>query len=294
MAADSLKKAGHKIDIYIHDITSASEDPALLVSEGKLDSTDLIIGAVPVKDIPVLADHANNRQINFVSALSAADAGVQGNPYFTMVHPSLKTHCESIAAEITAKYAGQKVIMFYRRSSELDSLGLKYFTGAPGIEKVEIKRRLCTVAPSKDKLVTAIDTGKVNVVVMPILDITYADSLLKILSANFPGTRFEVYGMPAWNDMMFSAAKKKARPNLSLHYTTPFSFDLSSPSAKYVAKMYKKDYGGKPTDLVYRGYETMFWYAGLLKKYGTVFNERYNDNAGAPFTKFEVKPRWDR
>ncbi len=93
IAADSLKKAGFNIDIYIHDIISASESPELLVSQGKLDSSDLIIGAVLSKDIPVLALYANNRHINFVSALSASDGGVKNSPYLTLVQPSLKSHC---------------------------------------------------------------------------------------------------------------------------------------------------------------------------------------------------------
>jgi hypothetical protein len=36
------------------------------------------------------------------------------------------------------------------------------------------------------------------------------------------------------------------------------------------------------------------WYAGLLNKYGTIFNEKYTDLSGAPFTKFNVTPVWDK
>jgi hypothetical protein len=45
--------------------------------------------------------------------------------------------------------------------------------------------------------------------------------------------------------------------------------------------------------MVYRGYETLFWYAHMLKRYGTIFNKQYSDNETAPFTKFNVKPVWD-
>ena len=39
----------------------------------------------------------------------------------------------------------------------------------------------------------------------------------------------------------------------------------------------------------------MFWYATLLRKYGTHFAEKYNDNTiAAPFTQFDIKPVTDK
>jgi Periplasmic binding protein len=292
MAADSLKKAGFKIDIYIHDIASAAEASGLLVSKGILDSADLIIGAVPVTDIPVLADLAGSKNINFVSTLSAVDGNVKSNAYFTMLQPSLKAHCEWIANTVVNRSAGKNILLLYRKTVESDSLAWKDVVNTDTFHKAEIQKVSCKTLPSLEKLAAHIDTGKTNIVVMPILDNVYADSILKLLATNFPATHFEVYGMPTWNVM--SAAKKKALPNISVYLTVSFRCNPASPTAKYIARTFKKDYGGKPSEMVYRGYETMFWYANLLKRYGTVFNEHYADNASAPFTNFEVKPQWDK
>jgi hypothetical protein len=293
IAADSLKKAGFNIDIYIHDIATPSESPEALVSGGKLDSADLIIGAVLSKDIPVLAEFANQKHINFVSALSASDAGVSGNPYFTLVQPSLKTHCEWIVDDAARKFPGQKVLVLYRKSNEADENAYRYVTKYEGAGKVTIKKLDCNSIPSRESLLKYIDTTKPNIVIVPVLDNGYSDSILKTLSGEFPYTHFEIYGMPSWNSIA-SLNKKNAFPNLSVNVTSPFNFDLSSVSGKYVASAYRKDYGGKPADLVYRGYETLFWYANLLKQYGTIFNDKYPDNTSAPFTKFEVKPQVDK
>ncbi len=46
--------------------------------------------------------------------------------------------------------------------------------------------------------------------------------------------------------------------------------------------------------MVFRGYETFYWYAYLLNRYGTVYNTRQSDNSAAPFTKFDIKLQWNK
>lgn len=104
IAADSLKKAGYNIDIYVHDVASTKEAPDSLIKSGALDSADLIIGAVQSHDVPVLAAYAKDHKVNFVSALSPSDGGVKSNKYFTLIQPSLKTHCNWILSDIAQKF----------------------------------------------------------------------------------------------------------------------------------------------------------------------------------------------
>ena len=99
---------------------------------------------------------------------------------------------------------------------------------------------------------------------IPIQDIVYADSLLKVLSHDFPAAHFEVYGMPSWSGIA-DLHKAKAFPNLAINITTPFNFDAASHSGVYIERAFKKEYAGKTSELVYRGYETLFWYASLAE-----------------------------
>lgn len=61
-----------------------------------------------------------------------------------------------------------------------------------------------------------------------------------------------------------------------------------------VKQQYTKEFGGTPGEMVFRGYEAMMWYGTLLRRYGTIFNADYSDLSGAPFTRYRIKPRWDR
>ena len=289
IAADSLKKAGFSVDIYIHDASSFSESPEMLV-RGKLDSSDLIIGAVQPQDISVLAAFARKKHIYFVSALSPADGNIRDNQFFTLIEPTLKGHCEWMMHDLAKKHAGQNVTLLYRTANITDEHA--YAAISDDTEsKVFFKPLLCNILPNKQSLGAVIDSSKTNVVIIPVTDIVYADSLLRVLSHNFPNTHFEIYGMPSWTEIA-DIHKAKVFPNLHISITTPFNFNPASPSGIYVERAFKKDYAGKTSEMVYRGYETIFWYTHLLKQYGTVF--KYTDNASTPFTPFEISPQWDR
>ena len=289
IAADTLKKAGFNIDIYIHDIASASESPEMLISKGIIDSADLIIGAAPAKDVLILADYAKKKKINFISALSPSDGGVKGNKYFTMLQPTLKSHCDWIVDDITKKFPGMKVSLLFRTATEADNNAYLDITSDV---RINFRQYLCNTLPGKQELAAIFDTTRPNIIIVPVLDAAYADSLLKELSRDFPATHFEVYGMPTWGSIA-DLRKDDAFPNLSINVTTSFSADNSSPATRYLLHSYKDAYGGKASEYIFHGYEAMFWFADLLKKYGTFFNLNYNDNSAAPFTRFDVKPQWD-
>ncbi len=292
IAADSLKKAGYNVEIYVHDITSAEDAPEKLIANGRLDSADLIIGAFHSQDMPLVAAYAKKRQINFVSALSPADGGVRDNQFFTMVQPSLKTHCEWIIDEVSKKYPGNDVLLMHRAATVVDENAFNYLNNYND-GYVHFKDIICNGLPGRETILPLIDTSKTNVIVIAVLDPGYADSLLRVLSEEFPDTKFEIYGMPSWyviNDIHLDGTL----PNLAINVTMPFSIDQASPTAKYISRKYKSDYTGKAGELVFRGYETLFWYAHLLRDYGTIFNLNYSDNSGAPFTKYDIKLKKDK
>jgi hypothetical protein len=156
------------------------------------------------------------------------------------------------------------------------------------------KKLLCETLQGKDKLKDIFDASSTNIIVVPILDVSYAENILVQLNALFPTYTFEVYGMPSWKNM--NALKKpEAFPNIGVNISIPFYYDLSTGIGQAIANNYKKDAGGnKPPDMVFRGYETLYWYAYLLHKYGTVFNDKIADNGAAPFTRFDIKLKWDK
>ena len=291
IAADTLKKAQFTIDIYVHDVASISESSEMLVRKNALDSSDLILGAVADKDVPCLAAFAKKKQINFISAIATSDGNVKDNPYFTILQPSLQSYCKWITANLENTFPKGKVLLLHRSMNATDENAYRYLTEDPNSKNLFFNL-LCNTAPGKEAISLLIDSTVSTIVVVAVNDVKYADSLLKILRKDFPATHFEIYGMPSLNAIS-NTYKQGVYPNFTFDMPMPFMYDNAPPIAQYVDQTFKKEYGGKPTEMVYRGFEVLYWYANMLKNYGTVFNKTYMDNDSAPMTPFEVKPQLD-
>ena len=194
--------------------------------------------------------------------------------------------------DIEKKFPGQKVALLYQTRSEGDNNAYDYITDAP-TDKVHFKFLACNTLPRKANFDLVVIPDRPNVMIVSILDIGFADSLLHKLARTYPTTHFEIYGMPSWLSIP-DLRKEGAFPNITVNITTPFIIDPATTVGQYVKRMYKENYSGKISESVYRGYETMFWYANLLKKYGTHFSEKYGENMPAPFTQFDIKPIYDK
>ena len=291
LAADTLEARGYKLEVYVHDIASMGQGIKTLISRGTLDSSDLIIGAVQSADIPEVAERAKKNNINFISAVSPSDAGVRNNPYFTLIQPRLQTHCEWIMKKIAEKYHKEQITILYRTSVASDENAYSYLTNI--LEENNLRRLLCNKAPDSAELAKAFSKEELNVIIMPIVENAYAEGLLKNLYKQFPGYKFAVYGMPSWRTMS-GIRKPEAFPNVAVYYTAPFYFDPTTSGGQLLNMGYQNRYNGKPGEMVYRGFEILYWYATLLKEHGTIFNNDINDNKGAPFTKFQIKTEWDK
>jgi len=291
LAADSLTSLHYHLDLHIHDITDTIKNIDFLVSIKEFENSDLLIGFLQPHDIPNIARYAANNHINFASAFSPSDAGVVNNPYFTLLQPTLQTHCEKIKELLLSNQKGKKVILLHRNTSNLDETAYNYFThDLKGIDVVNV---VCDTNLNIKSVSSLFDSSQNNVVVVCVLDNTIAEKILKRLNESFPAYRFEVYGMPSWKSIS-SLKKHDVYLNVKVIITEPFYVNMSSKAARYIQKTYRKEFGGRPGEFVYRGYETLFWYANLLEKYGTIFNGKVSDVSSAQFSKFQVKANFDK
>jgi hypothetical protein len=290
LAADTLSALGYHIDLYIHDISDKKTSAEALIKDGTLLNADLIIGDVQSNQIPALASFAKENEINFISAVSPSDAEINNNLFFTMLQPTLQKHVERINAAALKKFPKRDVLLLYRTNNPVDSLAAFY---ALQDEDRDFKRVLLNRSLPFNEVSRLIDSNSINVMVIPILDNDYAESILQQLSLSFPAYQFEVYGMPSWK-YINSLRKADAYPNIAVYFTSPFYYDMTTPAAQSLAGRYRKQFEGRMSEMVFRGYETFYWFSYLLNRYGTVYNTRQSDHSAAPFTKFEIKLQWNK
>jgi len=289
LAADTLDGRLYHIDLHVHDISSARTSVARLLGSKALDSSDLLIGLVQSDEITLLGQFARKRHINFISVLSPSDGGLRDNPYFTLLQPTLHTHCDGIRNAVRKKFPGSPVIVYRRNAVPVDEVAFGFVTGG---RTQDYRVVSCNTPPERKVLRQLLDSTETNVIVMPVLDIGYAESLLQQLSDWFPDYAFEVFGMPSWQSM-YSLKKAESFSNIAVTFTAPYYFDPTTSLGQQLAERYGGTFGGTADEWVYRGYEVCYWYASLLRKSGTIFNPKM-DNSTAVFTQYEIKPARDK
>ncbi|MEZ5045754.1 MAG: ABC transporter substrate-binding protein [Chitinophagaceae bacterium] len=288
IAADTLNNEGVKINLYIFDSKSSYFDVQQLIASDRLDSMDLIIGNASTSDLDLIASFAKQKKINFVSAVSPSDAGQSNNPYFTILQPRLSTHIEKIHKDIQRHYPENNVL-YIHTNSQPEKNGLAYF-------KEDILTPLPTRFSEYELKGDNIDWNVINkfvdstyatTIVLGTLDANLTYKLLKDLQAHAKSLRLKVYCMPT-AEAIKALKSTEEFPDLSIYYTTSYIIDKITPASMYIQRQYKNYMGGNPPDVVYKGFESIYFFTHLMKRYGVPFNEKFKDNSFTFITPYKI------
>lgn len=290
IAADTLKKQGMKLDVYIYDSKSSYMNVRNLIDSDKLDSMDLIIGNASVADLKLLADFARKNLINFVSAVSPSDAGQDFNPYFTILQPRLASHIEKLHKHILSKYPENNVLFIHRnQTAERNALG--YFKNdllnplPARFSSMEIEGDTLDL----EKVRKQIDSNYSTTIVLGILDASSTYTMLKALQPLASRRKLSIYCMPT-TEAVKDLNKTDEFPGMTIYYTTSYIIDRITPASLYITRKYKNRMGSAPMDIVYKGFESLYYFAHLLRKYGVPFNDNINDMSASFITPYTIVP----
>ena len=290
LAADTLKQLGFKLDIYVHDSRSDSLNVNELIRSGTLDSMDLIIGNASVFDLKLLAEFGLEKKINFISAVSPADAGQEANPYFTILQPRLVSHIEKLHKSISAKYPEDNVV-FIHRNSIAERNALMYFKNdivhplPARFKEMELKTDEIDIR----QLLNVIDSMHGTTIMLGIIDPAVAVKNLRLLLPYAKQYGIKVYCMPTMESIK-SLGRPDEFPMMPVYYTTSYMIDKITPSSLYINREYKKHMGGYPSDVVYKGFESLYFFSSLMRKYGVPFHEHMGESAYSFITPYKIVP----
>lgn len=291
IAADTLRRMGIQLDIHIFDSRSRLYDVAALIASDTLDNMDLIIGNASTNDLKLLADYAKKNLINFISAVSPSDAGQQFNPYFTVLQPRLATHIEKIHRYINTRQPEDNVVFIHRKAvAEVNALG--YFKNDL-LNK--LPNRFQSLEMKNDStldlkvLPSLIDTNYRTTIVLGILDASVTYKLLKQLAPLAERFRLKIFCMPT-TEAVKALSKADEFENLPVYYTSSYIIDRNTPAGLYVSKSYRERMGGTASDIVFKGFESLYYFGRLLERYGVPFNNHLGDNVYAFITPYKIMP----
>src|SRR5262249_8819220 len=111
---------------------------------------------------------------------------------------------------------------------------------------------------------------------------------LSALSTSYTST---VIGMPTWDMIDFEKPQFKG---IDIYYSTPFYITPTDKLAVYTQEQFMNIFYVHPSDMVYRGYETVYHFIHLLMLYNKNLSAGYGDRKYKLFTDFDIQPVFNK
>ncbi|MFT4023123.1 MAG: amino acid ABC transporter substrate-binding protein [Flavihumibacter sp.] len=290
LAIDSLNKEKIPLDVRIIDTRKTKSIYDLLKSPD-IAEAHLILAQVANNEIRALADYAGKNHIPFINVNLPNDGGITNNPYMVILNSTLMTHCEGIYKFLQKNYGNQTITVFRKAGAQEDRLKNylasveKSTTGKP------VKLRYVNLASTftADQLTPYLDSTKNNFVLAGSLDDQFARNLctqLAMLRKTYP---VQVMGMPTW-DAAIRDADKREYKDLEILYTTPFNPLRTDSLSVSILDYFKNKLYARPSDMVFRGYETVYRFGKLLNELGPNIASGLGENKYKLFSDYNIQP----
>jgi hypothetical protein len=290
MAIDSLNKEGVPLDVFIYDSKSNINTIQAVTGKPEFDSIDLIIGEVNANEARLLAGVAATKNVPFINATYPNDAGVSNNPNYIILNSTLSTHFNAMYKYMQKYYAIAPIVYFRRKGNTGDRLKSYFDEIAKNTASVPLKIKFVTLEDSftVDDVKEHLDEDRTTVVIAGSLDVDFGERLTADLSSLHQQSRSVVFAMPTWWDVTdFTQPEYKG---VQVIYTTPFYLSPTNNLALKVENNFKARFYSRPTDMFFRGYETVFHFAHLLHENGRNLGSALSDKKFPVFNDFDIQP----
>ncbi len=289
MAVDSLEADGKDLEVLFFD-TKGRESIYTIIRKPEFEKVSLIIAAFNNKaDVKPLAEIALHRNIPLISSTFPNDGGVTNNPDFVLINSSLKTHIEGIYKYLQKSKATTNNI-YVKRKGQADELVDYYFKGAASATtSFPLIYRAIEFSDNDadQKLFNALDSSKENTIICGSLNEAYGLKLVKTLASN-GSYDCTVMGMPTWDGI--KELDGNACNGVNIIYSTPYNFIRTQPLAIKLIKQYTEKLNGRPSDMFFKGFESMYHFSSLLLDFPNTLISHLSDKKYKLFTDFDIQP----
>lgn len=286
VALDSMLVFRANVEAYFYDTQSGSLD-SLLATPGA-DSLNLLIGSVREQDFLQLADHAARRNIPFISATYPNDGGASGNPFLVIMNSTLRAHCEAIFSYVLQAHSSNNVMLISREG--IQEHRVKDYIDAANMPDNQrlLNFKTLMISDGFDVIEPWLDSTRENVLIGGSLDETFAKGLAEYAAAHSPRYKIRLIGMPNW-DGYFRKANTKLN-GFPVYFTNPFYTDREDAYSQMLQEAYVTRYNIYPSELAYKGFETVYLFVKLLAKHPHDFITHLNNYPHKVFADYNFKP----
>ena len=289
LAVDALQKEHANIEVWVYDTKKKGTDINTILKGMALQNFSLIIASLNNTDEQkAVSDFSFCYNIPVVSATYPNDANVTDNPFFILLNSTLKTHVDAIFRYVQQSYSSSKPV-FITRSEPLES---RILTDFKANDPNTFNHKYKTLMLYNDEVTISslapyLDSNKTNVLICGSLNTTFASNIAKALCEN-PQYKTTLIGMPNWDGIR--QLNKLDCNSLEVIYSTPYNYSRTDSTGYNISQYYHDKFYARPSDMVYKGYETMYHFTHLLLDYKYDFINHLSENKYIVSNNFNIRP----
>lgn len=265
LGVDSVLNSGTNINVQVLDTKNADQSMGGIIRQSGVRNADLVIGPVFPESLKQL--NLISQQF-YVSPLAASMPDEFNNPRIISMIPSIRLHAEAIYKYISHKYPPSNliVVLINSKTEESEQLGAilrsnlavdnaKYtfqeYISVAGLEtKLQKSKDYVVLISSSDKDFVASSLDKLNKI----------KSRLK-----YP---IDVIGHPNWIKQNYNTGQLQA---LNTVISTSYFVNYKRAGVTEFLKKYRAAYQFEPTEFSFKGFDTGYYFARLIARYGKDF-----------------------
>jgi len=290
LAIDSLQKEGASLDITLYDTKSPSKTISQILQSSDFQSTELIIGHVSPLELRQLANAALRKNIPFVNVNFPNDGNITNNQSLVILNSTLKTHCEGIYKFLQKNYATSPITVFRKKGATEDKLKNYLIEIEKNTRSVPLKLKYITLEDNFDSKILQhyLDSNIQNIFIVASLDEIFAKNFCFQLSSLAKTYETKVIGMPTWDNI--GDFSQPLYNGLEIMYTTPFYINPNDSLVSHIQQYFKTNFYMRPSDMVFRGFETTYHFAKLLQQHESNLIGSIGEKKFEVFDAFDIEP----
>lgn len=288
LAADSLQKEHQSLNVTVYDTKKAGETINSLLAGMEQQHYQLVIAAISNNaEQKALSEFAFKNNVPVLSATYPNDAGLSGNPFFIMLNSSLRTHVEALHKYIQKNYAGSKMIYLTRKGPLEDKIKGFFTAKDSTYPHISYKVTELTDNFTPAQLLPLLDSTRQNVLICGSLNEAFGASMLSALCGT-SSYKTTVIGMPTWDGM--KGVDNDNCKQLEIVYSTPYNYSRSDKTGASLVKQYRAKFVNRPSDMVFKGFESMYHFSRLLLANSGDFINHLSDTTAHIANSFLIEP----
>jgi hypothetical protein len=291
MALDTLQKEHVSIAVHIYDTRAIHGSLQQQLDSAIAERAGLLIGQVSnAAELQQMAGAALHANIPFINTNYPNDGGITGNASLVLLNSTLRAHCEGIYRYLQRNYPMKPLVFFRKKGVQEDRLK-SYFTDLDKkTNGVPLRIKYVTLEDSFDAAAIAAtmdSSASQTVCIAGSLDEDFASKLCAQLAYLNKSYHTTVIGMPTWDNLDLTRPEYAGE---EVTYSTPFYVNPADTLVKLITQNFRTKFYSRPSDMVFRGYESTYRFAKLLLLHEKDLTGSLGEKKFKVFNDLEITP----